>query len=72
MIDAPTTADEAAKITYGRVDTFRRGTPYTPTRCAYEVSEPPWYIEYHQCNRKPGYGPDGLYCKQHAKRFSND
>lgn len=19
----------------------------------------------HQCHRKPGYGPDGLYCKQH-------
>lgn len=22
----------------------------------------------YQCNRKRGYGPDGLYCKQHAKK----
>ena len=21
----------------------------------------------HQCSRKRGHGPDGLYCKQHAK-----
>jgi hypothetical protein len=24
----------------------------------------------HQCQRKRGYGPDGLYCKQHAKKHS--
>lgn len=23
---------------------------------------------FFQCNRKRGYGQDGLYCKQHAKR----
>jgi len=23
----------------------------------------------HQCNRKDGHGPDGAYCKQHAKRY---
>jgi hypothetical protein len=22
-----------------------------------------------QCSRKRGYGKDGLYCKQHAKRY---
>ena len=22
-----------------------------------------------QCNHKPGHGPGGLYCKQHAKRW---
>jgi len=22
----------------------------------------------HQCSRKRGHGPDGLYCKQHAKK----
>ena len=24
-----------------------------------------WYT--YQCSRKRGHGPDGLYCKQHAK-----
>jgi hypothetical protein len=23
----------------------------------------------HQCDRYRGHGPDGLYCKQHAKKF---
>ena len=25
-----------------------------------------------QCTRKRGHGPDGLYCKQHAKRHTVD
>ena len=25
-----------------------------------------------QCSRKRGHGPDGLYCKQHAKRHDVD
>jgi hypothetical protein len=35
------------------------------TRCIEEVG---WndFIPY-QCQRKRGYGKDGLYCKQHAK-----
>lgn len=71
MIDAPRTADEAAKIIYGYRDSFRRGAAYNPSRCAYEVSDPPWYLDYYQCSRKPGHGPDGLYCKQHAKKVDN-
>ena len=23
----------------------------------------------HQCNRKPGHGPDEAYCRQHAKKY---
>lgn len=26
----------------------------------------------HQCNKKRGHGPDGLYCKQHASKLSKD
>ena len=52
---------------YGRNDGLHRPTPYKPDRCAYEVSEPPHYLSSHQCTRKPGHGPDGLFCKQHAR-----
>lgn len=24
---------------------------------------------YHQCGRKRGHGRDGLFCKQHAKKY---
>jgi len=44
-----------------------KGTPEDETRCIEEV----WTYEgwhSHQCNRKRGHGPDGLYCKQHAKK----
>ena len=37
------------------------------TRCVVEVREPGRWINYYQCGRKRGYGPNGLYCKQHAK-----
>lgn len=34
------------------------------TRCAYSI-----YLEFDssQCTRPRGHGPDGLFCKQHAK-----
>ncbi|KKN04963.1 hypothetical protein LCGC14_1091970 [marine sediment metagenome] len=36
-----------------------------PVCCVAEISEGNVYA--HQCSRKRGHGPDGLYCKQHAK-----
>ncbi len=68
MIDPPKIRTEANTRTYGRDTGLYHANKYTPTRCAYDVSEPPWYIDSHQCSRKPGHGPDGLYCKQHAKK----
>lgn len=38
------------------------------TRCVKEIGEPPRYIHWHQCKRKRGHGPEGFYCKQHAKQ----
>lgn len=37
-------------------------------RCAAIVTQPPHYLHFYQCNRKPGHGRDGAYCKQHAKQ----
>jgi hypothetical protein len=47
---------------------FPMGQAEDPTRCIEEVwpSDTTWYP--HQCSRKRGHGPDGLYCKQHAKK----
>ena len=45
-----------------------QGIPEDETCCIKEVQDPTgWH--FYQCQRKRGYGPDGLYCKQHAKRF---
>ena len=42
--------------------------PKDQTRCVARVSdETGWH--FRQCSRKRGHGPDGKYCKQHAKRF---
>lgn len=35
------------------------------TRCIMSVSDGQRWPRYHQCDRKRGFGPDGLYCKQH-------
>ena len=45
-----------------------KGIPEDLTRCIASVSDDTgWH--FNQCKRKRGYGPNGEYCKQHAKRF---
>ena len=46
------------------------GQAEDPTRCIEEVwpSNGTWIP--CQCSRKRGHGPDGLYCKQHAKKHN--
>jgi hypothetical protein len=41
------------------------------TRCVVEIFPRDAYIS-RQCRRLKGYGPEGEYCKQHAKRFEDD
>lgn len=51
---------------YGQWAGNEKGTPEDLTRCVVEV----WSkgaFRSRQCSRKRGYGPGGLYCKQHAK-----
>lgn len=50
-------------------NSWGKGTPYNPARCAKSVcSSDGWHI--YQCSRKAGHGPDELFCKQHAKRYT--
>lgn len=45
-----------------------KGQPEDKTRCIEEVVDFTGWHQY-QCQRKRGYGPNGEYCKQHAKRY---
>ena len=44
-----------------------KGTPEDTTRCIKGVSDGRFHS--YQCSRRRGHGPDGLYCKQHAKKI---
>lgn len=55
-------------LRYGQWAGDLRGVPEDVMRCVVEVwpkdgRRIPW-----QCLRKRGYGTDGMYCKQHAKK----
>lgn len=54
---------------YGRWAGNKRGIPENPEKCVWSVYSPEvsrGMIDY-QCKRKRGHGPEGLFCKTHAK-----
>jgi hypothetical protein len=67
MLNPPQTRREAVRIRYG-VSFCSYGYRYE--QCAYEVYPQERGPIPHQCNRKPGHGPDRLYCPQHAKEVA--
>jgi hypothetical protein len=68
MLDYPKTIAEAHHYQYGQRSSNPHGNNYNNERCAYEI----WQgMLSCQCSRKNGYGPCGLYCKQHAKQIAN-
>lgn len=52
---------------YGQWSGNPRGIPAKPDQCIKSVYGDRWIP--HQCTRKRGHGPKGMYCKQHAKRY---
>jgi hypothetical protein len=61
-----------SELRYGLWSGRPQGQAQDPYRCIEEV----WptggnWIPY-QCCRKRGHGPDGLYCKQHAKKHTRE
>jgi len=60
MLSPPLTRKQAEKQTYGHY----RPRLFRAEKCAWEL-----YTDYgqQQCSRAPGHGPDGLYCRQHAR-----
>ena len=65
MADYPCTLEEAQQRRYGPAGLCA----YEPRRCAQRVMlSGGWPVKYEvQCSRRNGYGPAGLYCKQHAR-----
>jgi len=61
VISGPKTRAEAKGWRYER-------PPYTDVyhawMCAWSTSD---HGRAYQCSRDPGHGPEGLWCKQHAK-----
>ena len=43
------------------------GTPEDPLRCIENVADGGRSVLSHQCDRRRGHGPNGEYCRQHAK-----
>lgn len=72
MIYWPMTKADATKKQYGKWAGFPSGHAYDPERCAAEVWESGRGINHYQCQRKNGHGPEGLFCKQHAKMIEAD
>jgi hypothetical protein len=51
------------------VCSYRKGIPEDTNKCVEEVSDGTgWHM--YQCSRKRGFGPNGEYCKQHAKKIA--
>lgn len=50
---------------YGQWAGNPKGQAEDVTHCIKEVWEPGRGFRSYQCQRKRGFGPDGLYCKQH-------
>lgn len=69
MLNPPKTRENAEKYRYGEWAGNPKGMAYWPNRCAYEICDYEIWTDgnYSQCSRNPGYGPDNLYCKQHAR-----
>ena len=65
----PMTREEAENPRYRVWAGKPNGYPYDPARCAADVADGDRSCLFHQCIRKPGHGPDDLYCKQHAARL---
>lgn len=67
MQNPPKTRAEAENTTYVMYVGDLAGYKYNQDQCADKV----WLRgEEHprQCRRKPGHGPSGLYCAQHARK----
>jgi len=70
MIAPPKSRREAERCTYG--DSLLGKAPFNPSRCAFEVIENSRSPRFYQCQRKPGFGPDGIFCRQHEPAAITD
>ncbi len=67
MFNPPKTIKEAKAYRYHKWAGNPNGRAYKEGFCSWQVWEVGRAITSHQCSRKNGHGPAGLYCRQHAK-----
>lgn len=65
----PSSRKEAESIRYGAWAGHPKGNAYNPKYCAARTMTPGRGSLPTHCSRKPGHGPDGIYCKEHAIEF---
>ena len=65
--DWPRTKEQAASTLYRVWAGNPAGNRWRESRCAASVPDGGRSPLSHQCQHKPGNGPDGLYCGRHAK-----
>jgi hypothetical protein len=66
-MNGPRTLQEAKTYRYGRWSGNENGHPFRPGQCAYSVTpRGGWHSQ--QCVRRAGFGPEKLFCQQHAKK----
>lgn len=61
----PMSKEDARKHRYG-IESFNpKGQAYQENRCAFDIARR--YGCPGQCLKANGFGPEGIYCRQHAK-----
>lgn len=67
-MSAPLTLADLTGRVYGKWSGNPKGYPFRADQCCMEVGgNTSWGpANARQCGRKPGHGPNGLYCRQHA------
>lgn len=66
MLDYPKTLQAARLVVYGCWAGNERGHKYVEGQCVHDVWKS---MTAYQCQRKNGYGAEGLYCKVHAQKL---
>lgn len=61
--------DQNGNRRYGQWAGNERGVLMDITRCVEEVWPQVGWVPY-QCTRLRGHGPDGEFCRQHAKHYA--
>ena len=70
MPEAMTFAPERLTMrVYGQWAGNPKGVPENPAKCVESVYSKA-DLRCRQCSRKRGFGPNGEYCRQHAKRHA--
>ena len=72
MINYPKTLGEAEAHRYDVWSGNPSGYAFDPARCAGGVYHRFGFGHTLQCERPPGRGPGGLYCKGHAKKIAEE